>query len=120
MKRRTIKGIIAAIGIIQALSTSCEVGLGSAVDTQAPGITIERPEVDMVIRDKFVMSGEWNDDGVIDSVYVMVKRTDGNPVNNKGKDGAAQQEVRIDGSFEKDPLEKEKGTCAVPPAQTRE
>ena len=35
MKRRTIKGIVAAIGIIQALSTSCEVGLGSAVDTQA-------------------------------------------------------------------------------------
>ena len=110
MKRRTIKGIVAAIGIIQALSTSCDVGLGSAVDTQAPGITIERPEVDMVIRDKFVMSGEWNDDGVIDSVYVMVKRTDGNPVNNKGKDGAAQSEVRIDGSFEKDLLEKEKGT----------
>ena len=110
MKRRTIKGIVAAIGIIQALSTSCEVGLGSAVDTQAPGLTIGKPEVDMVIRDKFVMSGEWNDDGVIDSVYVMVKRTDGNPVNNKGKDGAAQSEVRIDGSFEKDPLEKEKGT----------
>jgi len=110
MKRRTIKGIITAICIIQALNTSCEVGLGSAVDTQAPGITIERPAVDLVIRDKFVMSGEWNDDGVIDSVYVIIKRTDENPVNHKGKDGAAQEEIRIDGSFEKDLLEKEKGT----------
>ena len=110
MKRRTGKKILTAIALIQALYTSCEIGLGSAVDTQAPDITIDRPEVDMVIRDRFVMSGEWNDDGTIDEVYVLLKRTDGNAINAGRQGEEEKKEIRIDGTFEKDELEKEKGT----------
>ena len=56
---------------------SCEVGLGSAVDTEAPKLSIESPIVDSVIRDKFAIKGTWSDDGSIDSIVAELKRTDG-------------------------------------------
>ena len=56
---------------------SCEVGLGSAVDTEAPKLSIESPTVDSVIRDKFAIKGTWSDDGSIDSIVAELKRTDG-------------------------------------------
>ncbi len=58
--------------------SSCEVGLGGAVDTQPPSITIEYPNVDSVIRDVFAIGGNWSDDGTIASLTVTLKRTDGN------------------------------------------
>jgi hypothetical protein len=56
---------------------SCEVGLGSTVDTEAPNITIESPGVASIIRDKFALKGRWGDDGSIASIWVTLKRTDG-------------------------------------------
>ena len=56
---------------------SCEIGLGSAVDTDAPRLSIESPKVDTVIRDKFAIKGTWSDDGFIDSIVAELKRTDG-------------------------------------------
>ena len=85
--------------------TSCEIGLGPAVDTQAPGITIEKPEVDMVIRQKFIISGTWTDDGTIDKVYVKLKRTDGRAI-----DGKSKKELDVPGSFELSEVTKESGT----------
>ena len=55
---------------------SCEVGLGPAVDVQPPSVTIETPEVDKIIRDKFSISGVWTDDVTADSIEVILKRTD--------------------------------------------
>ncbi|MBP5601442.1 MAG: hypothetical protein J6X78_01825, partial [Treponema sp.] len=110
MKRRTGKIILTALALIQGLYTSCEIGLGAAVDTRAPDITIDRPEVDMVLRDRIVMSGEWNDDGTIDEVYVLLKRTDGNAVNAGRQGEEEKKEIKIPGEFEKDLIEKEKGT----------
>ena len=83
---------------------SCEVGLGEAVDTRPPSIVIEKPEVDKVIRQKFLISGTWEDDGTIDSVYVLLKRTDG-----KLLDGTSL-ERKIDATFTVDELDDEKGT----------
>lgn len=83
---------------------SCEVGLGPAVDTRPPSIVIEKPEVDKVIRNKFVISGTWEDDGTIDSVYVMLKRTDG-----KLLDGTSL-ERKVEATFTVDEEDDEKGT----------
>ena len=83
---------------------SCEVGLGPAVDTRPPSIVIEKPEVDKVIRNKFVISGTWEDDGTIDSVYVLLKRTDG-----KLLDGTSL-ERKVEATFTIDEEDDEKGT----------
>lgn len=56
--------------------SSCEVGLGGAVDTQPPKIEINNPPIDAVIRDNFALSGTYSDDGKIDSVSVALKRID--------------------------------------------
>lgn len=60
------------------LISACYIGLGSAVDTEAPEISIETPAVDVIIRDTFAISGTWSDDGTIDSITVLLERTDGN------------------------------------------
>ena len=94
-----------SIIILGAISFSgCEVGLGPAVDTQPPSITIEKPEVDKVIRNKFLISGTWSDDGMIDSIVVILKRTDG-----KTLDGI-NLERQISATFEEDLIKKETGT----------
>ena len=97
--------IFFSIIILGAISFSgCEVGLGPAVDTQPPSITIEKPEVDKVIRNKFLISGTWSDDGMIDSIVVILKRTDG-----KTLDGI-NLERQISATFEEDLIKKETGT----------
>ena len=79
MKKRKISFSTVLTGFFATLLLffSCQVGLGEAVDTRPPTITIEKPEVDKVIRDKFLISGTWEDDGTIDNVYVVLNRTDG-------------------------------------------
>lgn len=54
---------------------SCEVGLGSAVDTQPPKITIQYPPVDSVIRESFELSGLASDETSVSSVKVTLKET---------------------------------------------
>ena len=87
--------------IIFSLFFSCEIGLGSAVDVQPPSITIESPKVDSVIRDVFALSGRWSDDGIIDGVRVVLKRTDA--------DGTGVG-VEIQGEYIEDELLKSTGT----------
>ena len=84
---------------IISLFPSCEIGLGGAVDTQPPSLTIETPKVDAVIRDVFALSGKWSDDGTITSVKATLKRTDGHGTP-----------VEVDGEFTADTELKETGT----------
>ena len=63
--------------VLIALTTSCEIGLGSSVDTDPPTLEITTPPVDSIIRDKFVIGGKWSDDGEIAGVSVTLKKTDG-------------------------------------------
>lgn len=55
---------------------SCEIGLGSAVDTEAPTIEITYPQTNTVVRDSFLIKGNWNDDGAISSLLVTLHRPD--------------------------------------------
>ena len=59
------------------LTISCEIGLGSSVDTEAPALYILNPPVDSIIRDSFLLSGSYTDDGTVVSVSAKLQRTDG-------------------------------------------
>ena len=61
--------------VLTVLFASCEVGLGSAVDTAAPTVSIEYPPKGAIIRDSFVMSGKCNDETGLRQVDVKVYKT---------------------------------------------
>ena len=73
--------VLFTAGLLFSIFYSCEIGLGGAVDTQPPKITITNPPVDAVIRDNFAISGTYDDDGTIKSVSAVLTRPD-----KKGKD----------------------------------
>ena len=56
---------------------TCEIGLGAAVDTDAPNGEITTPVVDSVVRDSFAVAGTWTDDASVQSIKVSLSRTDG-------------------------------------------
>ena len=75
--KKLLVSLFAAIVVASVcVFVSCEIGLGAAVDVQPPSVSIETPEVDKVIRDKFSISGTWSDDGTLDYIEVALKRTD--------------------------------------------
>ena len=49
---------------------SCEIGLGSAVDTQPPSVSISYPPSLSVIRDEFLFAGTWSDDQKVEDIFV--------------------------------------------------
>ncbi|HAH61484.1 MAG TPA: hypothetical protein DCL73_05245 [Treponema sp.] len=55
---------------------SCQVGLGAAVDTEAPTVEITYPPASAVIKGTFVLAGTCDDDRGISSIKVTVKNTD--------------------------------------------
>ena len=97
LRRKTTIALFAALFLTSLLFLfySCEIGLGSAVDVEAPSLTIDSPAVDSVIRDKFALKGTWNDDGTIDGITAELKRTDNNakPVEIKGVFSREDKEV---------------------------
>lgn len=55
---------------------SCaDIGLGNAVDTEKPEISIIEPTADYKVRDTFTMRGSWSDDLALKSVSVYLKDT---------------------------------------------
>ena len=85
---------------------SCEIGLGSAVDTQPPSITIDGPGMNAIIRDSFAISGSWNDDGAIEDIYVILKRT--KRTDNTAID--SDEEIKINGEWSSSEENKYKGS----------
>ncbi len=53
---------------------SCEVGLGSAVDTGDPVVNITYPSENAIIRESFVVSGTCDDETGINRVEIYVKK----------------------------------------------
>lgn len=56
--------------------TSCEIGLGSAVDTQPPTITITSPSDSYIVRENFSISGGIADDMGVSRVEVLLRNTE--------------------------------------------
>lgn len=75
------RNIFVVFSIILALfMASCDVGLGSAVDTEPPTLTIDYPQSGSIIRDSFIVAGSCKDDVGVSEVKVIVKTLGGNPV----------------------------------------
>ena len=55
---------------------SCEIGLGSSVDTDPPAVNIDATIVDTIISGDFDIEGTYKDDGIIKDVSAVLKRTD--------------------------------------------
>lgn len=55
---------------------SCQVGLGSAVDTEAPTLEITYPPASSVIKGTFTLAGTCDDDKGISSISITVTNTD--------------------------------------------
>lgn len=62
------------------ITSSCEIGLGAAVDTLVPTISIDSPAADSTIRDSFSFRGTWSDDGAIMGLTVTLNTIEGDTV----------------------------------------
>ncbi len=80
-------------------SISCEIGLGSSIDTESPTLEITNPPADATIRDSFAILGKWNDDGEIASVSVTMSRLDNNAKYNYNGTFTTNIRTRTDGSW---------------------
>lgn len=57
---------------ISFIFLACDVGLGEAVDTEKPTVSIEYPQNGAIIKEDFVVSGKCADDSGIKSVKVTL------------------------------------------------
>lgn len=73
---------------------SCQIGLGEAVDTVAPTIKIQNPPLDSIVRDDFLISGEYEDDGSIEYCSITMESTDGTNLKYE-LDANVDQEKKI-------------------------
>ena len=71
MKRFSLFTILFAL-LSGFIFFSCEVGLGEAVDTEAPKLTIDYPEAKAIVRDGFVLAGTCSDDIAVTKVVVSI------------------------------------------------
>lgn len=93
MKKVRFLSLISFVGLVLFgfifTFNSCEIGLGASVDTQAPVVSFAETTVGSggVIRDSFMVYGNWTDDGTIKEVTATLNKTDGSKVSfeTKGK-----------------------------------
>ena len=79
MKGKIFMGALASLSLF-LIASACDIGLGGAVDTEAPTGTIETPPVNAIIRDSFAVKGTWKDDGSISAVTLSLKNINTNKV----------------------------------------
>ena len=72
MNKRFSKFIFFLMLLSEFIFFSCEVGLGEAVDTEAPKLTIDYPEAKAIVRDSFVLAGTCSDDIAVTKVVVSI------------------------------------------------
>ncbi len=72
---KTTAFIFSIITLAAVFSCGMEVGLGSAVDTDAPTVEISYPPKNAIVRSSFVVAGTCDDDLALDHVEVTVTET---------------------------------------------
>ncbi len=73
--RKKIFTIIFSLALAIFAVASCEVGLGSSVDTEPPTLIINTPESASIIRGDFTITGTWTDDQTVENVYCILRNT---------------------------------------------
>lgn len=74
--RNKIFTVIFSFALAIFVVASCEVGLGSSVDTEPPTLVINSPESASIIRGNFAIKGTWADDQDVAAVSCVLKNTD--------------------------------------------
>lgn len=73
MKKTLKTTVLAAVSLSLLTVLSCEIGMGSAVDTAIPTVEIQYPPKNAIIRETFTVSGQCADDLAVDSVSVSIQ-----------------------------------------------
>lgn len=77
MKKNIINLLLCTISAVTfSLLTSCSIGLGEAVDTKGPAVTISSPEPRETVQTKFNISGTVADDYSINSLIVRIQKNE--------------------------------------------
>lgn len=76
IRKNRIFGAITASIFVLSVFISCEIGLGKAVDTTPPEISVTEPVTDYIVRDAFTINGEYDDEGEISSIEITMKYVD--------------------------------------------
>ena len=94
MKKSSFFSFVGLAVLSFILFSACEVGLGSAVDTEAPQIEFAENTVGSgsVVRDAFSIFGTWVDDGDIGSITATLTNLSGN--NTVEKEGTFDEETK--------------------------
>ncbi len=74
--RNTLFKVLFSLSLIIFSFSSCDVGLGSAVDTEPPELVINSPEPASIIRGSFAIKGSWTDDREVEKVFCTLKNTE--------------------------------------------
>lgn len=94
MKKRGLLALLFGMAVMSfTILNSCDIdiGLGSAVDTEPPTLTIENPPASKIIRDAFPICGTFSDDGSISAITVVLTNTE-----------TQQEYPKIDGTWGKE------------------
>lgn len=77
MKKNIFNGLICTVSAVAfSLLASCSIGLGEAVDTKGPAVTISSPEPRETVQTKFNISGTVADDYSINSLIVRIQKNE--------------------------------------------
>ena len=78
MKKSRVFGILSSVFVFLFLFSTCEIGLGASVDTEAPALSVTIPSAEKVtvLRGDFPVRGNYKDDGSIASVDIVLKQND--------------------------------------------
>ena len=77
MKKNIINLLLCTISAVAfSLLVSCSIGLGEAVDTKGPAVTISSPEPRETVQTKFNISGTVADDYSINSLIVRIQKNE--------------------------------------------
>ena len=86
---------VASVTAFVLFTLSCEIGLGSAVDTEAPTATITYPPEGAVIRDWFYIAGTCNDDDSVERVEVAISGKDYSSTKNAIIENSASWQLKL-------------------------
>ena len=76
MKKNNVFLILSIFGVSFLSFFSCKPGLGDAIDTKAPTISISSPTDNFCVRDNFILQGTQSDDRGVKKITVSLKQVE--------------------------------------------
>lgn len=76
MKKNSVFLVLSIFGVSFLSFFSCKPGLGDAIDTKAPTISISSPTDNFCVRDNFILQGTQSDDRGVTKITVSLKQVE--------------------------------------------